>query len=118
MTITMEATTAGQFYQLWTKIICSSHPRPLLHSGFGSNLNQFSSKLKCIFFFKIVSYGQIRASRGISLIYGNCFRLGIYLCITRYKFMHMNIFIYMHIFMHMHIFTHMHIFMLLYMKLV
>ena len=32
------------------------------HSGFGSNLEQFSSKLKCHFFFKIVSYGQIRAS--------------------------------------------------------
>ena len=46
---------------------------------------------------------------GISLIYGNGFRLGIYLCITGYKFMHMNINKYMHIFMHMHIFTHMHI---------
>ena len=33
------------------------------HSGFGSNLDQFSSKLKCNLFFKIVTYGQIRASR-------------------------------------------------------
>ena len=34
------------------------------HSGFGSNFDQFSYKLKCNFFFiKIVSYGQIRTSR-------------------------------------------------------
>ena len=53
-----------------------------------------------------------RMNIGISLIYGNCFRIGIYLCINGYKFMHM------HVFMHMHIFMHMHLFMLLYMKLV
>ena len=35
----------------------------LVDSGFGSNLDQFSSKLKCNYFFKIVSYGQNRASR-------------------------------------------------------
>ena len=41
---------------------------------------------------------------GTSLIYGNCFLIGIYLCITSNKFTHMNMIIYMHKFMHMNIF--------------
>ena len=48
---------------------------------------------------------------GICLIYGNCIRIGIYLCFNRYKFMHVHIFMHMHIFMHIHIFMHTHIFM-------
>ena len=35
----------------------------LVDRGFGSNLDRFRSKLKCNYFFKMVSYGQNRASR-------------------------------------------------------